>query len=183
MARLTPLTPETMDGEQRRVHDDIVGGPRGGVRGPFQAWLRSPTLADRAQKLGEYCRYNSALEPRLSELAILYTARQWAAQFEWYAHEPMARKAGLGQEVIDAIRARRRPDFANADEAAVYDVCSELYATKRVSPATYERAVAALGERGVVDLIGVSGYYALVSMTLNTFEVDLPEGVDPPLDL
>jgi len=126
-------------------------------------------------------KHGHALEPRLSELAILCTARHWTAQFEWYAHEPMARDGGLAQTVIDAVRERRRPDFAHADEAAVYDFCGELYADGRVSQATYERAVAELGQRGVVDLVGILGYYALVSMTLNVFEMPLPDGVAPPL--
>jgi 4-carboxymuconolactone decarboxylase len=181
MPRLKPLPPEEMDAEQRRIHDAIVSGPRGGIRGPFLAWLRSPVLADRAQHLGEFCRFNSSLEPRLSELAILCTARHWAAQFEWYAHEPMAQRGGLAQDIIDAIRVGERPSFTNSDEEAIYDFCDEMYRTKRVSQMTYDRAVAELSERGVVDLVGIIGYYALVSMTLNAFEMPLPDGVAPPL--
>ena len=182
MPRITPPAPEAMTAEQRAVYDAIVAGPRGSMQGPFNAWLASPALADRAQKLGEFCRFNSSLPPRLSELAILYTARQWNAQFEWYAHEKFARQGGLADAIIEAIRARRRPDGMAADEAAVYDLCDELYRTRRVSQATYDRAVAELGERSVVDLVGIIGYYVLVSFTLNVFEMPLPEGVAPPLD-
>jgi len=180
-ARIDALTPERMDPAQRRVYDTIMAGPRGSMGGPFHAWLHSPELADRAQHLGAFCRFDSSLEKRLSELAILCTARHWTAQFEWYAHEPMARDGGLAQAVIDAVRERRRPAFAHADEAAVYDFCQELYADGRVGSETYARAVAELGQRGVVDLVGILGYYALVSMTLNVFEMPLPDGVAPPL--
>jgi 4-carboxymuconolactone decarboxylase len=181
MPRIEPLSADRMDAEQRAVHDDILSGPRGSLGGPFQAWLRSPTLADRAQKLGEFCRFNSSLEKRLSELAILMTAKRWTAQFEWYAHEPMAREGGLDQSIIDAIREGRTPTFDKSDEAAIYDFVSEYYASNRVSQATYDRVVGELGERGVVDLVGVLGYYALVSMTLNVFEMPVPDGVTPPL--
>ncbi|MDP6566493.1 MAG: carboxymuconolactone decarboxylase family protein [Alphaproteobacteria bacterium] len=181
MPRISTLTPEQMSSEQRRVHDDIMAGPRGRLGGPFQAWLRSPALADRAQKLGEHLRFKSALPPRLSELAILLTARHWTAQFEWYAHAPMARDAGLADEVIEAVRQRRRPSFEREDEAVLYDFCVELYESCRVGEATYQRAVTHLSEQGVVDLVGILGYYALVSMTLNVFETPLPEGVSPPL--
>lgn len=180
MPRMKPLPREDMDAAQRQVHDAIVSGPRGSIGGPFLAWLRSPDLADRAQRLGEFCRFNSSLEPRLSELAILFTAKQWRAQFEWYAHEPMARDGGLPQDIIDAVHDGRQPTFDRADEAAIYAFCEEMYRDKRVSQPTYEQAVAQLGERGVVDLVGIIGYYALVSMTLNAFEMPLPDGVAPP---
>jgi 4-carboxymuconolactone decarboxylase len=122
------------------------------------------------------------LEPRLSELAILITARQWTAQFEWFAHAPMALEGGLSAEIIEALRQRRMPVFAQADEAAIYDFCTELYRESRVSDATYEATKTQLGEQGVVDLVGILGYYAMVSMTLNVFEMPLPDGVEPPLE-
>lgn len=170
-----------MTDSQRRFHDDIVSGPRGSMRGPFLAWIHSPDFADRAQKLGEYCRFNSVLEPRLSELAILITARNWTAQFEWFAHEPMALAGGLSPEVIADIRERKTPSFDEADEAAVYAFCMELHREHKVSDATYGKALAQVGEQGMVDLVGVLGYYGLVSMTLNVFEAALPDGVPPPL--
>ncbi|MDA1100273.1 MAG: carboxymuconolactone decarboxylase family protein [Proteobacteria bacterium] len=181
MPRISPLEPADMNTEQRRFHDNIMSGPRGGMGGPFQAWIHSPVFADRAQHVGEYCRFNSVLETRLSELAILITARQWTAQFEWFAHAPMALEAGLSPDIIADLRERREPTFSKADEAAVFKFCTELYRASAVSDATYDEAKAQLGEQGVVDLVGILGYYALVSMTLNVFEMPLPDGVEPPL--
>lgn len=181
MPRLPELDPDTLSDAQRQVMADILNGPRGSLSGPFRPWLVRPELADRAQKLGAYARYDTSLPPRLSELAILFTARHWTAQFEWYAHAPPARDGGLSEEVIDAVKEGRRPEFKEEDEAAVYDFCAELYATSRVSDAAYRAVVGHLGEGGAVDLVGILGYYALVSMTLNVFQVGLPEGEVPPL--
>jgi len=181
MSRLPDLDVDRMGPAQRRVHDEIAAGPRGGVAGPLAVWLHSPDLADRAQKLGEFARFNSSLPPRLSELAILVTARHWRAQYEWFAHEPFALKAGLGPEVIAAIRERRRPIFFARDEEAVYDLAISLHENHAVGADTYRAAVERLGETMVVDLVGVLGYYVLVAMTLNTFEVAVPDGATPPL--
>lgn len=180
MPRLGEIDRARLTEEQRRVADEIQSGPRGGLAGPFWPWLRSPVLAERAQKLGELVRFNSTPPPRLFELAVLVTAQHWKAQFEWYAHAPLAKKAGLGDDVIDAIQAGKRPAFALADEAAVYDFAIELYARKRVSDAAYAAALSHLGERGVVELVAILGYYALVSMTLNTFAIEVPRGTEPP---
>lgn len=181
MARLSPLALDEMTPEQREVAEAIAAGPRGGLRGPFEAWLRSPVLADRAQRLGEFCRFNSSLAPHLSELAILLTGKHWAAQYEFFAHARLARQAGLPDDTIEAIRTGARPTLRDDHEQAVYDLVTEYLATHRVSDATYERAIEVLDERGVVDVIGVVGYYGLVSMTLNVFEVGLPEGEPLPL--
>jgi len=170
-----------MTAAQAEVADAIASGPRGGLRGPFQAWLRSPELAQRLQKVGEYLRFNSSVPRRLNELAILMTARAWDAQFEWYAHHRLALEARLDPAVAADIAEGRRPTSMQADEAVVYDFCHELRATRRVSDATFAAAVALLGEQGVIDLVGVSGYYDVVSMTLNVAEVALPDGVPPPL--
>jgi 4-carboxymuconolactone decarboxylase len=175
--RFPPLTPDAMSNAQRRVHDSIGGGPRGGVRGPFQVLLRSPDLADRVQKLGEYLRYNSSLPARLNEFAILINARFWGSHYEWYAHRPFALKGGLKPSIADEVAAGRRPSGMQADEAVVYDFCSTMHRDHAVDDALFERAKSALGEQGVVDLIGVSGYYTLVSMVLNVAEIPLPEGV------
>jgi 4-carboxymuconolactone decarboxylase len=179
--RFAPLTPDQMTPAQREVADAIAAGPRGGLRGPFQAWLRSPQLADRLQKVGEYLRFSSAVPRRLNELAILITARAWDAQFEWYAHHRLALEAGLDAAVAADIAEGRRPASMQADEAVVYDFCTELRATRRVSDASLAAALDLLGEQGVVDLIAVSGYYDTVSMTLNVAEVPLPDGLPPPL--
>ena len=180
-ARYPPLSLEAMTPAQREVAESIAAGPRGGLRGPFQAWLRSPEIAQRLQKVGEYLRFSSSVPRRLNELAILITARAWDAQFEWYAHHRLALEAGLDPAVAADIAAGRRPATMQADEAVVYDFCTELRATRRVSDATLARAQVLLGEAGVIDLIAVSGYYDIVSMTLNVAEVPLPEGLAPPL--
>jgi 4-carboxymuconolactone decarboxylase len=180
-ARYPPLSLEQMTPAQREVAEAIASGPRGGLRGPFQAWLRSPEIAQRLQQVGEYLRFSSSVPQRLNELAILITARAWDAQFEWYAHHRLALEAGLDPALAADIAAGRRPAAMQADEAVVYDFCTELRATRRVSDATLARAQGLLGEAGVIDLIAVSGYYDIVSMTLNVAEVPLPDGLEDPL--
>jgi 4-carboxymuconolactone decarboxylase len=180
-ARFPPLAPEAMTPAQRKAAEDIVAGPRGGLRGPFQAWLRSPELAGRLQRVGEYLRFSSSVPRRLNELAILITARAWDAQYEWYAHHRLALEAGLDPAVAQDVAEGRRPRSMKPDEAIVYDFCTELRTTRRVSDAVLTRAIELLGDQGVIDLIGVSGYYDVVSMTLNVAEVPLPQAVEPPL--
>lgn len=179
--RFPPLAREAMTPEQRATADAIASGPRGGLRGPFQAWLRSPELANRLQKVGEFVRFSSSVPARLNELAILITARAWDAQFEWWAHHTLALNAGLDPAVAADIAEGRRPTSMQADEAVVYDFCTGLRTTRRVNDATLARTIDLLGEQGVIELIGVCGYYDAVSMTLNVAEVALPDGVEPPL--
>ena len=182
MPRLPALTPASMTDSQRAIHDKIVSGRRGSIQGPFLAWLHSPELADRAQNLGEYLRFDNALPTQLSELAILVTAHHWRAQFEWWAHARMAEEAGLDPAIIAAVHAGEEPPFTTDAQRAVYGFAKEMYARTRVSPETYEDAVTHLGVQGTVDLVGVLGYYALVSITLNAFETPVPEGEDPPFE-
>jgi len=177
--RFPPLKPEEMSPQQREAAEAIAAGPRGGLRGPFQAWLRSPELANRLQRVGEYLRFSSSVPRRLNELAILITARAWDAEFEWWAHRRLALDAGLDPAVADDIAEGRRPASMQTDEAVVYDFCTELRTTRRVSDATLAAALELLGEQGVIELIGVSGYYDVVSMTLNVAEVPLPDGAEP----
>jgi 4-carboxymuconolactone decarboxylase len=179
--RFPPLAPEQMTPEQKAVFDAIMTGPRKSAQGPFNAWLRSPELADRLQKVGEFVRFKTSLPHRLNEFAILITARYWTSQFEWYAHHPLALKEGMDPKVLADLAAGRRPHGMTKEEAALYDFCTELHRSKRVKDATYQAAVAAFGEQGVIDLIGVSGYYDVVSMTLNVAEVPLPPGEKRPL--
>jgi 4-carboxymuconolactone decarboxylase len=178
--RFPELTPETMTDAQKRAYDGIVSGPRGGARGPFNVLLRSPELADTVQRVGAYLRFKSSLPPRLNELAIIINARFWGSKYEWYAHRQLALKAGLAESIADDLARGQRPGGMKADEEIVYDFCTALHREHLVSNALFERAKAALGEQGVVDLIGVSGYYTLVSMVLNVGEVALPPGVPSP---
>jgi 4-carboxymuconolactone decarboxylase len=179
--RLPPLAPERMTPRQREVAEAIAGGPRGGLRGPFQAWLRSPEVADRFQRVGEHVRFNSSVPPALNELAILVTAREWTAQFEWHAHHALAMKAGLPPAIAEAIARGERPEGLDADQRAVYDFAVELHRERSVSNAAYAAVVERFGEQGLVDLVAACGYYVAVAMTLNVARVPLPEGVAPPL--
>ena len=172
MARLSTPKRETLNDEQLEVYDAIASGPRGEVVGPLGVWLHRAKLADKAQQLGQYCRYDSSLEPRLSELAILVTARVWDAGFEWDSHEPPARAAGLADNIITALANDQEPEFEHADESVVYRVSKRLNIDREISPELYAEAEELLGKEGLVDLIGVLGYYALISMTIKAFEVD-----------
>lgn len=170
-SRLTPLDETRMGDDQRRVLAEILSGPRGNLDGPFLAWIHSPGLADHAQRLGAFCRYDTRLELRLTELAILVTAAWWQSQAEWQIHAPIARGAGIDDAVIEALRTGREPVFERDDERLIYRLGNTLYATRRVDEALYAEAVEAFGEAAVVELVGVFGYYALVAMTLNVFAV------------
>lgn len=172
MARISPPDINSLSNEQRIVFDKIVSGPRGAVRGPLAVWLNRPGLADKAQALGQYCRYDSSLSPLLSELAILVTARVWDATFEWQAHVIYAQKAGLAQSVIDDLALDKEPVFETTQETVVYHVARDLNINRKLSNALYKQAEDVLGKDRLIDLIGVLGYYALISMTINAFEVD-----------
>lgn len=166
--------------EQRRVHDAILSGPRGIVEGPLRVWLMNPGLADRAQALGAYCRYGTALPPELSELAIIMVGAHWRAGFEWAVHAPIALKAGVAPEVVEAVRRGERPAGLAPAAQAVFDVTDEMLRTKFVSDQTFARAGAVLGQTALIDLVGVLGYYTLICMTINAFAVPLPEGAADP---
>lgn len=182
MERLTPLTDEQMNERQQAILEDIRSGPRGpSAHGPFLAWLQSPDLADRAQKLGEYLRFDAQMDRRLAELAILTVARKWTAQFEWYAHKKFAIDAGLSENVIDSIEQREQPKFIKKDEEAIYNFAIELQRDCTVSDAIFDEAVRHVGRIGVTDLVGLLGYYTLVSMTLNVYQISLPNSEPPPL--
>ena len=183
MPRITLPAPETMTPEQRAVHDKVVSGPRGRVQGPLRAALHNPELADRWQALGELLRYRTALPPRLSEIAILITARHCDSPFEWYAHRKEAEKIGIEPDLIEAIRAKNRPQGMGEDESIVHDYSLELNRTRSVTDATHARALERFGERAVVELTALVGYYTMVAMTLNAHEIPLPEGVAPEFPL
>ena len=151
------------------------------LRGPFVPLLRSPELLRRAQRVGEYLRFHSGLPPRLSEMAILVTARHWCQQYEWTIHSALALEAGLAEGVIDAIAEGRRPVEMADDEAALHDFCLELLRHQCVSDTTYARALALFDERGVIDTVGILGYYSLLAMVMNTARTPLREGMVPAL--
>jgi 4-carboxymuconolactone decarboxylase len=193
MSRISYITPENFTEAQQLLFKSITGGKRGegrspedllnserGMSGPFNAWLRSPVLGEAAQRLGETVRFESVLSPQLRELAILIVAAKWKAQYEWWAHERIARREGLDEGVINSVKAETPPDFSNPTETVVYNFARELLDEHRVSDPLYDEAAELLGEAEVVELVILLGYYTLVSMTLNVFEVPVPAGEDAP---
>lgn len=181
--RFKPLTYEQLTPEQKTMADNVLSGSRGSLNGPYNVLLRSPVMGDRAQSFGEYVRFKTSVPHKLNEFAILITARFWTSQYEWYAHHKYALQAGLDPSVIDDLAQGMRPVKMKPDEAVVYNFCHELLQSRQVSDANYKAAVDLLGERGVVDLIGVLGYYHIVSMYLNVDRYPLPEGVQPELQV
>jgi len=180
LARYRDITPDEMTPAQRRVHDLIVAGRRGRFGGPFQQLIHAPEICEHAAKLGEHLRWGTSLPDRLSELAIITTARFWRAHYEWFAHAPLAEKAGVPAAAVEAIRRGDTPNFGQKDEALVHRICTELFKTQRLSDASFAEAVASLGEAGMIEVIGIIGYYTLIGNTLNVFQVAVPEGVAPP---
>jgi 4-carboxymuconolactone decarboxylase len=179
--RFKPLSYDQMSPGQKTMIENLLAGERRGTGGPFNVLLRSPEIGDLVQKLGAGVRFHSSLPPRLNELGIIITGRYWTAQFEWNAHKRAALAAGVSPAIVDAIAAGKRPASMQPDEEAVYNFGTELLRTKQVSDATFQAATTALGERGVVDLISVMGYYQLVSMLLNVDRYPLGDGVKPEL--
>jgi len=189
--RFKRITTDQMSAEQKQYFDSLMAGPISGtgsagvVQGatslgaPFNVMLRSPVLAERLRKVGEYLRFESTIPKRLNEFAILVTARTWTAQYEWYAHHRLAIKAGLNPEVAAELAQGKRPSNMQADEEAVYNFCHELHTTHGVSDANYQAVLDLFGEQGVVDLMVVSGYYVMISMVLNVNRSPLPEGAVP----
>jgi 4-carboxymuconolactone decarboxylase len=180
--RMPPMDPATMSPAQAKAAADLIAGPRKGVFGPFIALLRSPDLMDRMQRVGEYLRFDNSVPMRLNELAILVTARHWTNQFEWVLHHPLAIKAGVAKETLDALAARKRPASMAKDEAVVYDFVTELLETHFAADATYARALEQLGEQGIVDLIGTVGYFGAVNMLMNAVGTPPPASEVPLLD-
>ena len=165
--RMPPIPEDRLTDEQKAAVAEFEQA-RGPLSGPWHVLARSPGMLNPARALSDYVRFNSSLPPRLSEFAILITAREWTSQYEWNAHHGLAMRGGLAPEIAAALAEGRRPEGMAPDEAAVYDFCIELHRNRSVSDATYARALELLGEQGIVDMIGLSGWYTLVSMTLNT---------------
>lgn len=178
--RLPDLPYDAMSPRQKEIHDILERPPSAGFQGPFPVWIHRPDLIDIARHQGMFIRFGTSLEPRLSELAILVAAEHWQSQYEWFAHEGPARKGGLGEAIIQDLRAGRTPAFEDAEEQAVYDVARSLLKTRALDDATYARAVDILGEGRLVDCVGVIGHYTMVAFTLNAFHQDVPEGAERP---
>ena len=181
--RIEVLAEDKLTAVQRALLDSIRSGPRGGsttIRGPFAVFLHAPEFGELAQKLGGFLRYQTAVPPRLSEFAILVTAKLWRAQYEWFAHVPQAERAGVTKETISDLHKGRAPKSLPKDERAIYDFIQELYKTRRVSDKTYKLVVDVLGEPATVEFVGILGYYVLISMILNVFRMSPPEGQPLP---
>ena len=180
--RFTQLQPGDLTPRQQEVADAIQSGPRGGgLRGPFNALLRSPELCDLVQRVGAYVRYGSSIPAALNEMAICMAGRKWTAQYEFYAHRKLAIDAGLNAAILDAIANGTLPANMSTDEAMVYHFVTPLLATGSVPDAHYQPVLDRFGENGVMDLVGAVGYYSIVSMVLNVADVQLPEGEPKPL--
>ena len=179
--RLPRIPPEKMTGAQKKVAAEIAAGPRGELRGPFIALLRSPELASPIQKVGEYLRYRCPLDRRIAEMATLIAARHWTQQYEWNSHHAHAMNAGLNPVIAQAIAEGRRPTSMAEDEEIVYDMLAEALHNRSVCDITYARAVAKFGEQGVIDLLAITGYYAMLAMILNVARIAIPGGKPPPL--
>jgi len=180
--RLRALAIEQLDAAQRALVEASKSGPRGRFNneGPFAVYLHAPAFGELAQRLGAHLRFGTSVPPRLSEFAILCTAQFWKAQFEWFAHEPIAVKQGVKPATIKALKAGRRPASAPSDELAIYAFVKELYGKRRVSDATYGRVHKLLGDAGLVELTGILGNYVMVSMILNVFRMPVPAGTPAP---
>lgn len=180
MTRIPDIDEKKLNAEQKRVYDQIVSGPRGKVEGPLRVWLNNPGLADIAQQLGAYCRYGTSLPQRLAELAILLAGAHWKSGYEWSYHAPIGIKAGLDPKVLDTIRRGEAPHFEHEDEQAVYDFVTELLNTRRVPPPVWDRALKVIGQAGLIDVVGIVGYYSMICYTINAFEVSVPKGTHDP---
>jgi 4-carboxymuconolactone decarboxylase len=179
--RMPPIPADKMTELQKKAVEEVMAGRRGSMVGPYFALLRSPEFMSRLQKAGEYLRYNTKLGSNISEFIILLTARHWTQQFEWDSHQETAKQAGVKPEVISAIAEGRRPAGMSADEEIVHDFCTELLHNQSVSDATYARTTNRFGEEGLIDIIGLCGYYTLIGMVMNVARTPLPQGKRPPL--
>jgi 4-carboxymuconolactone decarboxylase len=179
--RMPPIPESQQTEAQKKAVAEFTAARKTGISGPFVPMLRSPEVMNRARAMGDYLRFNSVLPPRLSEFAILITARHWTQNYEWDAHNQLALQGGLSADIVKAIAEGRRPEKMAADEEVLYTFCDELHRNQSISDATYARAVATFGEQGVIDIVGISGYYTLLAMVLNTARTPVPAGHTPAL--
>ena len=179
---MPPIPAHLLSDAQKRAAAEFQANRKQEVFGPFAVLIRSPEVMLRAMAMGDYMRYRTVLPARLNELIILMTARRWTQQYEWYAHYGAALKAGLDPEIVKAVAEGRRPERMGADEGLVHDFCSELFHNQSVSDTTYGRAAARFGEQGVVEMVGVAGYYTFLSFVMNTARTATPQTTAvPPL--
>jgi 4-carboxymuconolactone decarboxylase len=174
--RLKLLSPGEMTEEQKSTYDESIASKRGSPPPPMMAWLNSPEMAKHATRLGAILRYDTSFPAKLSEIAILVTARHWTSHYEWFAHKRLALAGGMDPAIIEDIRQRRTPKFDDPKAQMIYDLAKSLHEGHGVTQGLYDDAVKLIGERGIVEIIGLCGYYTMVSMTLNTFEFELPAG-------
>jgi 4-carboxymuconolactone decarboxylase len=179
--RMPPIPAEKLTDEQRKAVEEFRAARNAGVSGPFAPLLRSPEVMNRARAMGDYLRFKSVFPPRLSEFAILITARHWTQNYEWDAHYQLALKGGLREDIARAVAEGRRPERMAEDEEILYNFCTELHQNQSISDATYARALKAFGEQGIIDAIGISGYYTFLAMVLNTSRTPVPAGRAPGL--
>ena len=179
--RMPPIPAEKLTDEQRKAVEEFRAARNAGVSGPFAPLLRSPEVMNRARAMGDYLRFKSVFPPRLSEFAILITARHWTQNYEWDAHYQLALKGGLREDIARAVAEGRRPERMAEDEEILYNFCTELHQNQSISDATYSRALKAFGEQGIIDAIGISGYYTFLAMVLNTSRTPVPAGRTPGL--
>jgi 4-carboxymuconolactone decarboxylase len=179
--RMPPIPADKLTDAQKKAIEEFKAARGADISGPFVPLLRSPEVMSRARAMGDYLRFKSSLPPRLSEFVILLTARRWTQQYEWNAHQPLAIKGGLRSDIVDAIAEGRRPERMAGDEEAVYALVDELQRNQGVSDRTYASAIAAVGEQGLIDAVGIAGQYTLLAMVLNTARTPLPEGAKPAL--
>lgn len=179
--RFPPIAPESRNEAQRKLAEDIASGPRGGVRGPFLPLMHHPAFASHVQQIGGFLRYGTSIPHALVELAILVIARRWTCQFEWYAHAPIGLKAGLPQALVNEIALGKRPAAMDADQAIIFDVTSEIMQTGRLTDDNFSRAVERFGREGVIEIIGLCGYYSMLAFVLNVADDPLPDGAPAPL--
>ena len=179
--RMPPIPADKLTDAQKKAIEEFKAARSVDISGPFVAMLRSPEVMNRARAMGDYLRFRSSLPPRLSEFVILLTARRWTQQYEWNAHAPLAVKGGLNADIVKAIAAGRRPEKLAEDEEIVYMLFDEIQRTQSVSDGTYARAVGKIGEQGVIDVMGITGYYTMLAMVMNTARTPLPDGAKPGL--
>lgn len=170
MSRIAELSRDELDADGQQLYDQILA-VRGSIAGPFRVWLHSPEFTRRATQLGEFLRYHTSLSPRLSELVILITARRQESEVEWAIHEPLASKAGLPRDIVEALQSDRRPTFTEAAEEAIYDYCDQLHGTHTADNSTLQRLLSLLGNKAAIEITGLCGYYTMVAMTLNAFGI------------